>query len=288
MPISHRLPWRVNVAAKIALSRMPISYSIWRRVGFFNLGSMERPEYAYSVFRRHFDAAGFASRPPGFACLELGPGDSLASAVIAPALGAVQTYLVDVGAFATSELAPYRNLAVYLREQGYELPCKNLVHVRTVGELMGVCGGHYLTHGLQSLREIRSESVDFIFSHATLQQVRHAEFLPIMKELRRIQKPSGAGSHSVSMRDLIGGAANDLRFSARSWESPLMADAGFYTNRIRYSQMIGLFKLAGFEPEVTHVGRWDKLPILRGKLAPEFSNLSDEDLRTYEWDVVLH
>ena len=90
------------------------------------------------------------------------------------------------------------------------------------------------------------------------------------------------------MRDLIGGAANDLRFSNRAWESALLADSGFYTNRLRYSEMLGLFRKAGFEAEVIHAGRWKKLPIPREKLAPEFSRLSDDDLVTYEWDVLLH
>jgi len=109
-----------------------------------------------------------------------------------------------------------------------------------------------------------------------------------MKELRRIQRPGGIGSHSVSMRDLIGGAANDLRFSARAWESPLMAQAGFYTNRIRYPEMLALFRQAGFEPQVIHVGRWDKLPIPRQKVAQEFCKFSDDDLLVHEWDVLLH
>jgi hypothetical protein len=109
-----------------------------------------------------------------------------------------------------------------------------------------------------------------------------------MKELRRIQKRGGVGSYSASMCDLISGGANDLRFSSQAWESQLMANAGFYTNRLRYSEMLSLFREAGFEPEVIHVGRWDKLPIARRKIAPEFRKLSDEDLLTREWDVLLH
>ena len=58
MPISHHLPWQVNVAAKVVLSRMPVSRRIWKRVGFFNLGDMESPEYAFLVFQRHFNASG--------------------------------------------------------------------------------------------------------------------------------------------------------------------------------------------------------------------------------------
>lgn len=286
MRISHHLPWQLNLAAKVILSRMPVSYDIWKRVGFFNLGAMERPEYALLVFRRHFDFAGMSKRPKGFTCLELGPGDSLSSALIGPAFGASQTYMVDVGSFANTDPATYHELAVYLRENA--LPVADISKVRTCEQLLAVCSAKYLTNGLASLRQIPSASVDFVFSHATLQQVRRAEFLSVMKELRRIQRPGGIGSHSVSMRDLIGGAANDLRFSARAWESPLMAQAGFYTNRIRYPEMLALFRQAGFEPQVIHVGRWDKLPIPRQKVAQEFCKFSDDDLLVHEWDVLLH
>jgi hypothetical protein len=285
MPISHHLPWQVNLAAKVVLSRMPVSRRIWKRVGFFNLGAMESPEYAFLVFQRHFNASRLSQRER-FVCLELGPGDSLSTALIASSFGASQTYLVDVGPFAAAGLAPYTKTAVYLHQRG--LPVADISNIQTPDDLLAVCSGTYLTHGLDSLRQIPSASVDFVFSHATLQQVRRAEFFPIVKELRRIQKPGGTSSHSVSMRDLLGGAANDLRFSGRAWESALLAESGFYTNRLRYSEMLGLFRKAGFEAEVIHVGRWEKLPIPREKLAPEFSKLSDDDLLTYEWDVLLH
>jgi len=100
---------------------MPVSYDIWKRVGFFNLGAMERPEYALLVFRRHFDFAGMSKRPKGFTCLELGPGDSLSSALIGPAFGASQTYMVDVGSFANTDPATYHELAVYLPRMLYPL-----------------------------------------------------------------------------------------------------------------------------------------------------------------------
>jgi SAM-dependent methyltransferase len=183
-------------------------------------------------------------------------------------------------------MGTYRDLTSYLRQKG--LPVIDVCPTLTLGELLALCSGTYLTGGLKSLREIPSASVDFVFSHASLQQVRRREFLPVMQELRRIQKPDGAGSYSVSMRDLIGGAANDMRFSMRAWESPLMSEAGFYTNRLRYSQMLGIFKQAGFEIEVRHVGKWGDLPLRREDLASEFRKLSDDDLRIYEWDVLLH
>ncbi len=285
MAISHHLPWQVNLAAKVVLSRMPVSYRIWKRVGFFNQGAMERPEYAYTIFRRHFDAAGFSNRP-GFACLELGPGDSISSALIAFALGASQTYLVDEGSFAITDLSAYQRLVDYLGQKS--LPTANISNVRTCDQLLDVCSAEYLTGGVLSLRKIPSASVDFVFSHVTLQQVRRTDLVPVLNELRRIQKPGGLGSHSVSIRDYLGGAANDLRFRTRMWESPFMAKSGFYTNRVRYTEMLRLFKQAGFESEVIHTRRWNELPISRTKLAAEFADLSDDDLLTHEWDVLLH
>jgi hypothetical protein len=286
VPVSHHLPWQVNVAAKLILSRMPVDYRTWKKLGFFNAGAMDRPEYAFKVCDRHFRASGLRGEERReFTCLELGPGDSVSSALIACSFGASHTWLVDVDSFVTSDMNKYRDLATYLQQQG--LPVTEISAAQNLDHLLSLCSGTYLTEGLKSLREIPSASADFVFSHASLQQVRRAEFLPIMRELRRIQKPTGVGSHSVSMRDLIGGAANDLRFSSRVWESKFMADAGFYTNRIRYSEMIRLFEEAGFEPEVIHVGRWDTVPIRPHKIAPEFIGLSNEELRIYEWDVLL-
>jgi SAM-dependent methyltransferase len=289
--VSHHLPWQANVAVKLVLSRMPVSYRTWKKFGFFNAGQMDRPEYAFSVFARHFRASRVgesraAQRSEGFTCLELGPGDSVSSALIASSFGASHTWLVDVGHFAKSDTGTYRDLARYLRQQG--MLVTDISAAQNLDELLSRCSGTYLVEGLKSLREISSASVDFVFSHASLQQVRRGELVPVMQELRRIQKPGGVGSYSVSMRDLIGGAANDLRFSMRAWESPFMADSGFYTNRLRYSEMLGIFKEAGFKVEVRHVGKWEELPLRREKLAPEFRKLSDDDLRIYEWDVLLH
>jgi SAM-dependent methyltransferase len=284
--ISHYLPWRISLAAKVALSRVPLSYRFWKRIGFFNQGAMERPEYAYTVFLRHFNASRFSNRPPGFVCLELGPGDSVSSALIAFALGASRTYLVDEGQFATADLASYQRLVVYLNEE--ELPTPDMCDIRTRDQVLDVCSAKYFTEGIRSLREIPSASVDFVFSHATLQQVRRADLVAILEELRRIQKPDGVGSHNVSVRDYFGGGANELRFSSRTWESQLIAKAGLYTNRVRYAEMLQLFKRAGFEPEVINTRCWTKLPISRTKLAPEFADLNADDLLVHEWDVLLH
>ncbi len=67
-----------------------------------------------------------------------------------------------------------------------------------------------------------------------------------------------------------------------------MANSRFYTNRLRYSELLRLFREAGFEPEVVRKLRWETLPTPRRKMAKEFALLSEEDLQVSEFDVLLH
>lgn len=103
-------------------------------MGLFDFGSMEKPEYAFAVFRRHFDAAEFSKKRGGFVCLKLGPGHSLSTALIAFAMGASQSYLVDVGAFALPDLAIYRKMTAYLRQNG--LAAADLSKVQNADQLL--------------------------------------------------------------------------------------------------------------------------------------------------------
>jgi hypothetical protein len=91
----------------------------------------------------------------------------------------------------------------------------------------------------------------------------------------------------VDLRDHLGGALNNLRFSERIWESEFFARSGFYTNRICFAQMLSMFSAAGFTAEVGRVQRWPKLPTPRRSLAPQFREVSDEDLLVSSFDVRL-
>jgi SAM-dependent methyltransferase len=282
----HSVPWQLKIAGKIVLARLPLPYHLWEKIGLFKQGRMERPDYALRIFRRHFDAASFTRKADNFAGLELGPGDSLCSALIARTFGASRTFLVDVESCASTNLAVYRRMEASLRQLGLHPP--NLDHCKDMGNVAEACAGEYLTEGLASLRRIPSASVDFVWSHAVLPYVRRNEFLPTLQELRRIQRPDGVGSHCIPIRDIIGGNLNDLRFSTRIWESSFMANSRFYTNRLRYLELLQLFRRAGFEPEVIRTVCWQTLPTPRREMAKEFALLSEEDLRVSEFDVLLH
>jgi hypothetical protein len=160
--LKQHIPWQVKIVAKIILARLPLSYGFWEWLSLFKHGEMERPEYAFQVFCRHFERVQFPRKTGGFVGLELGPGDSLFSALIAKALGASKVYLVDVGAFARTDLTSYRKMASYLSEQG--LRGAGFGNCRTTEEFLMVCSADYLTAGLASLNELPTAAVDFIWS----------------------------------------------------------------------------------------------------------------------------
>ena len=281
-----RVPWQLKIAAKVILARVPLSPKLLSRAGLFQVGGMRHPKYAVGVFRRHFEKAVFARKDLPFVTLELGPGFSAFSPVIARAFGASASYAVDASPLAGTDVQLYRDLASYMRENGLNPP--SLENCNTLDEVLKECNGAYLTQGVDSLKAIPTSSVDFVWSHSVLQHVRRKDFVEFLAQLRRIQRPDGVGSHTVSIADILGGNLNDLRFSQKTWESDLMANSGFYTNRIRYNEYLKYFREAGFVPQVYRTTQWDTLPTPRNKMAPEFAQLPESELQISGFDVYLH
>lgn len=279
MILAKKLPWYLKIPAKVVLSRIPVD---WRGLPVFRHGAMLDPDYAIRVFDSHFGRAGLAPGAP-FTVLELGPGDSLATAVIAAAYGAVRTYLIDVGDFAGNDAATYRLVAKELRARGRP----SAAEFHTVREMLHSTGARYFTTGLRAFAEIPSGSVDFVFSHSVLEHVGRDEMADTLREMRRVLRPNGVASHNIDLRDHLGGALDHLRFSPHIWEAPLMARSGFYTNRYRHGELMEMFRTAGFHAALPELHRWPDLPTPRARLDTEFQRMSDDDLRVSGFDVVL-
>lgn len=280
-----KIPWRLKIASKIILFRLPIPYSVWSRLNLFKHGYMLDTEYAERVFRTHFEQLPEARRAPGFTCLELGPGDSLLSAVVAHKYGADTTYLVDVGAFAKRDVELYREAALKL-VPGVTSEW-NPAGWRDADAMLAESRARYLTDGVRSMQSIPSASVDFCWSQAVLEHVKRDEFAAVLKEMRRVMRPGGVASHRVDLRDHLGGKLNNLRFSEDVWEGQLFANSGFYTNRLRYSEIVQMSREAGFVVEASHCDSWSALPTPRAKLDAAFQRFSDDDLRVQGFYLTL-
>ncbi len=284
--LSAAIPWWAKIAAKVVLSRLPVSRRTWQRIGLFSPGGMLDPDYALAVFERHFEVAG--RPPPGFSFLELGPGDSFSSAIIGHAMGAARCWLVDSGAYACRDMTVYGRLIDSIRARGGAPRTVSISPADDTSALLARCGASYLEDGLRSLAQVPDGSCDFVFSQAALEHVPKADFAAVMGEIHRILKPGGASSHDVDFQDHLGGSLNNLRFSEPLWEAPWFARrSGFYTNRLRLSQMLAVFRETGFEVEVLETEEWPKVPLSNRALDPDFRAFEADDLRTWHAFVGL-
>lgn len=265
------------------ISRIPFGYALWQRLGLFRHGQMDNSDYAIRIFRWHLKNAGIVN-PKGMTLLELGPGDSIATAIIAAAYGA-KPVLVDAGAFVRTDMLPYMNLVSALSEEG--LPPPDISECTSVHEILMRCNAQYLTDGLKSLQQLESRSVDLIFSQAVLEHIRYHEFQDTMLECYRLLKENCHCSHQVDLRDHLSEGLNNLRFSRALWESRLFSSAGFYTNRIRCNDMLEQFNQVGFQILRCTMQHWDILPINRMDLDSEFRSKSDDELCISVFDVLL-
>lgn len=278
------VPWWLKMAAKMLLSRLGVPYPVFRRLGLFRHGHMDSARYALDVFDHHVAQAGLVNGLAGKTLLEIGPGDSIATAILAQAHGA-RAILLDSGRHARRDMEPYRRLCNALADRKLRTP--RLTAASDIDALLRDCAALYLTDGLQGLARIPDASVDLVFSHAVLEHVRREDVAAMLRECRRVLKPRGVCSHQVDLRDHLSESLNNLRFSRHCWESRLFAESGFYTNRIRYGQMLKLFSEAGFDMTVTDVSRWTALPIARHKLHAEFRDLPEDELVISGFSVVL-
>jgi SAM-dependent methyltransferase len=278
------IPWYARIGAKLVLASLPVPYSFWKKIGIFVHGEMQDSDYAFNVFNKHLVSSGLSGRS-GLVGLEMGPGDSVGSAIAAKAAGFSRFYLVDTGAYANTDAETYKEMSRIWSRQGLTPP--DLEQATGLGDVLTACNAIYSTNGLQSYRDIPTASVDLIFSQAVLEHVRRYEFAQIAAEMRRILKPDGVASHQVDLRDHLGGGLNNMRIASRWWETDFMARSGFYTNRIRFSEMCGAFEQAGFDVEVESAVRWDAVPISTKNLAPEFRHFSQDDLLVSSFHVVL-
>ncbi len=279
------MPWWLRIGAKLIISRLPLRLSFLRRVGIFVHGKMDQPEYAVASFEQHLSRLGLcANDVRGRVILELGPGDSIATAVVAAAYGA-RACLVDVGAFAIPDMSTYKTLSDYLIKIGRPPP--DITKAEKLEDILKACEGEYLTNGLNSLIGIQAGTVDYVISRAVLEHIRKHEFHDSMLEVFRILRSGGLCSHAVDLKDHLGGGKSNLRVGNKIWESNFFSNSGFYTNRIQYSDMVSIFNDAGFGVVKVVVDKWESVPIDRKNISRDFEVISDEDLLINSFDVVM-
>lgn len=279
--------WLAKIFAKVVLSRLPFGYAFFSRLGVFRHGYMDDIRYAESIFSAHYI---FFPLKEDWVGVELGPGDSLVTAILAKIHGAKKIFLVDVGRFAKRDIAFYRGIAQRFAGSGSvgALLAEKSSKWVVLEDMLRDCNAVYLTGGVNSLKDIESASIDAIWSQAVLEHVRLNEFDELIRQLYRILRYGGVGTHVIDYRDHLNYSLNSLRFRRDFWESDWFAfRSGFYTNRLRHSQILQFLTDVGFRQSTVVVKKWSLLPIERSQLDHEFAPLSDDDLLIWEGHVVF-
>jgi len=279
----RKIPWWLKIVIKIIFSRLPIRYSFWQSIGLFRHGKMDNTDYSIRVFKEHLKKSNIKSIK-NKVILEIGPGDSIATAVISYAYGA-SSFLVDNGYFAKSNIIDYIQLKDALISESLNPP--NLAEYDDIDLILKKSNSEYLTKGLSSIKKIPSNSVDLIFSQAVMEHIRKKDFEAMNSELYRVLKKDGVISHQIDLRDHLGGGLNNLRFSDSLWESNFFVKSGFYTNRISFDKMISIFENLSFKYEILNVQKWKLLPIKKYKIDKKYRNQDEENLRVKVFDILL-
>jgi hypothetical protein len=247
---------------------------------------MDDPEYGLRVFNGHWARSRPQLSRDEISALELGPGDSLASAVIANAHGIKKLTLLDTGPYAHIDMTVYHAVAQMLNGRG--LRATDISACADIAAMCRACGAEYLTDGVRSLEKMPSGSIDWIWSQAVLEHIRLAEVERMLVAMRRVMCTGGIASHRIDLQDHLGGNLNNLRFSEDSWERDGFAyRSGFYTNRIRSNEWLRRFEAADFKVVSVAHDEWPAVPIQRRKLAEPFSQLTDGELKIKSLDLVV-
>lgn len=279
------MKWAFKIILKLVLSRIPLPYRFWRSIGLFRHGRADLLNYSIKIYNLHIKRAFPDGLPSDSVILELGPGDSVLSALLAYTSGVKQIYLVDAGEFCRKEVSFYIEMAKQMSAKGLFVP--DLTDAKSFQDVLKACNAKYLTDGVFSLRSIPSNTVDFIWSHSVLEHVRKHELHHTLNELRRVMKSGGLSSHNVDYQDHLDFSLNNLRFSEKIWESSLFVNSGFYTNRVPAIKLHDMFKESGFDVLQEEFGKWTKLPLPRNLIHNEFCAFTDRELLNRTSSVLL-
>ena len=270
--------WFFKILFKLVFSRLPFKYSFWKKLGIFRHGKMDDINYSSKIFISHMQGMYSINSSKNPVILEIGPGDSIATAILANLYNAKKVYLIDTDFYARKDILFYKNFIRNLINKNLEIRI-DPDSFDNFDQLKSLCNLEYLTEGVSSFKKINSESIDYIFSHSVMEHIRLADLRHLITEMNRVLKSnSGVISHNINYKDHLNGSLNNLRFSKEIWESNFFANSGFYTNRIPAVEMHRLFKSLGFKLYKENFGRWPKLPLLRKYIHKEFSSFSDTEL----------
>ena len=213
---------------------------------------MKDPKYSFKAFDTFI---GTKSNLKDKQIVEIGPGDSINTAIIANAFGAERIYLIDKGSFAVKRMSTYKEMYNLLETFGVinrDLPISNF------HQILVNSNATYMTKGILDMSKIANNSIDIIFSNAVLEHMDPDQISLMMFETYRVLRFGCSAKHRIDLRDHINDEFNHLRFSNRAWNSKYLRKGGTNLNRMHISEYVHLAETAGLSCQIEVNG-----PIIR-------------------------
>jgi SAM-dependent methyltransferase len=260
---------------------------------------MYDPVEVHALFAGHVARlAPYWPSPLGVTATELGPGNSLAQAVLWNLLGVERVLAVDVQQYASAESAPgvYQGVIESLPARidegklpdplGPEGRASRVDELFPGGDLAFPVLGPRIDYRVTDGRNLplESDTVGLIYSISVLEHVRDTEHL--YREMYRVLRSGGLCSHIIDLRDHHHPEPLDfLRYPDGLWDCMTGRSAG-WTNRLRASDHLRLIEAAGLRVHLYDPRYVDEAPS-PGDLDARFQGLASDDLRTVAMILIL-
>ncbi len=264
--------WPLILIIKLIASKFPPLKKLLLLLGFFNPGPRGR-----SIVERHiktfnnFYSSGLGFKSKISSICELGPGESNYSFIPATHHNIKNLDLIDVKKCRYKfERLSYNDL----KSLNYK-EIENIIYKthKNTKENKFI----YQDKGLNSLNFLKDNFYDFVFSNSVMQHISKREVNETINNLSRISKLNSIHIHYIDFRDCFSGKKNNLIFNDDIWESKIIYNSGFYTNRIQFSDFLDIFKVNGLKVLDIQIKRFKEMPISRDKIY-RANKISNDDL----------
>lgn len=205
--------WMIKFLTKFFMQSLWFDYSFWKKNGFFEHGKMNESNYAKKIFYKHYDISKqyITSK---LTAIEIGPGDDLSSATFFNNEEFIQFFFIDKGYYASPS-------------RGYKK--------------------QYLTEGVNSFNIIDDRSVSYIFANSVFQHISSKELNKYLEEINRVLVRGGVLSLVLDFKDMIDESLFMHLVPDWIWNSRLINNKLFYTNKLLSHEYEIFFKSFGLE-----------------------------------------
>lgn len=244
----------------------------------------------FGVFARHFNRLPSQISLDDKVVLEIGPGNSVAIALLLLAFGARKVVLVDKFKhlyWDNNNIKYHKRIVDLIRLR--RLPFADNAASAILIEKNRVFFNHkkieYHFCDAANL-PFNDDSFDIVMSNAVLEHVHGIE--DAIKELYRITKRGGIGIHEIDLGDHFcrKKALNLLRYPRWLWILMAFNRPG-YSNRLRFADLVGLFRRSGFDVVKSEALNCYSGDIEISEIDKKFRGKSTDELRILTFWILL-